>query len=369
MRLMNSSQNNLLQKNSFKKKSSLDLDLLASYDYELDEKLVAQNPTKNRSDSRLFHFQKGKINHYQFKGLPQLLNKNDVLIINSSQTIKARLFAQKITGAKIEILLDSVIGDYEFTAITKSNRTVKVNEEYFLLNQAGKKTDCKIQVLQKKEDGRVLLKGDIEVSEMHQKFGHVPLPPYIKRSDTSLDVQRYQTIYAKSGFSVAAPTAGLHFSSALLEQIKNKGVEIIEIVLDVGLGTFKPIHKSQINDHQMHFENYQICEASAKKINQAMKKNKRIIAVGSTSTRALESNYLLHSRIKAGAFKTNLFIKPNFKFKVINAMITNFHVPKSTLVIMVASFMGYDEWRRAYASATAKKYRFFSYGDCMFIEP
>ena len=293
-----------------------------------------------------------------------LISCDDLVIINNSKTIKARLFGARKTGAKIEVLFESALSNQNFIAIAKSNRPLKVNDEIFLDDKK------KLTVVKKLEEGKIEFTANEDIEQLLNQFGHIPLPPYIKRLDETIDEKRYQTVYANLGHSIAAPTAGLHFDEKMIESLKQKGVQIIDLCLDVGLGTFKPVQSEKIDEHQMHFENYQISEQSAQAINKKIKdKSGKIIAVGSTSTRAIESNFLTFNQIKAGKYQTNLFIKPNFQFKVIDAILTNFHIPKSTLVIMVASFMGYENWKKAYEVAIKNRYRFFSYGDAMLIEP
>lgn len=335
----------------------------ADFDFELPERLIAQHPLKSRDESRLFVVdrQKSSFMHTQFSHILDELTDHDVLVINNTKVMPARLIGVKEdTNAVIELLLLEQNGEV-WDALVKPGRRVKVGTK-ISFGQGKLIATC----IKEKEEGIKSFIFSFEgiFYEVLDELGEMPLPPYIHEKLEEKD--RYQTVYAKEIGSAAAPTAGLHFTKPLLEKIKAKGVEIIEITLHVGLGTFRPTSTETIEDHHMHEELYQITEQAAVRLNQAMALKKRIVAVGTTTVRTLESNY--QDGFHPGVFRTRIFIYPGYTFKTIGALITNFHLPKSTLIMLVSAFSTKDLILKAYQEAVKQQYRFFSFGDAMFIK-
>lgn len=335
----------------------------ADFDYELPERLIAQHPLKSRDESRLFVVdrQKSSFMHTQFSHILDELTDHDVLVINNTKVMPARLIGVKEdTNAVIELLLLEQNGEV-WDALVKPGRRVKVGTK-ISFGQGKLIATC----IKEKEEGIKSFIFSFEgiFYEVLDELGEMPLPPYIHEKLEEKD--RYQTVYAKEIGSAAAPTAGLHFTKPLLEKIRAKGVEIIEITLHVGLGTFRPTSTETIEDHHMHEELYQITEQAAFRLNQAMALKKRIVAVGTTTVRTLESNY--QDGFHPGVFRTRIFIYPGYIFKTIGALITNFHLPKSTLIMLVSAFSTKDLILKAYQEAVKQQYRFFSFGDAMFIK-
>jgi S-adenosylmethionine:tRNA ribosyltransferase-isomerase len=334
------------------------------FDYYLPEELIAQTPLKDRASSRLLVLDKntGEISHHHFNEIVDFLSDNDVLVLNNTRVIPARLFGEKEgTKAHIELLMLKDEGDSVWQTLCKPARRVHVGTvvsfgDGLLKALCVKEADEGIRYFKMIYEGIFL--------EVLDKLGETPLPPYIH--EKLEDKERYQTVYAKTPGSAAAPTAGLHFTKELLEKIKEKGVEILYVTLHVGLGTFRPVMEEDIKDHKMHSEYYEIDEETATKLNLAIKNGKRIVSVGTTSTRTLESAY--DNGFKKCSGWTDIFIYPGYKFKVVNAQITNFHLPKSTLIMLVSAFAGKDKIMKAYNEAVKEKYRFFSFGDSMFIK-
>lgn len=335
----------------------------ADFDYELPERLIAQHPLKSRDESRLFVVdrQKSSFMHTQFSHILDELTDHDVLVINNTKVMPARLIGVKEdTNAVIELLLLEQNGEV-WDALVKPGRRVKVGTK-ISFGQGKLIATC----IKEKEEGIKSFIFSFEgiFYEVLDELGEMPLPPYIHEKLEEKD--RYQTVYAREIGSAAAPTAGLHFTKPLLEKIRAKGVEIIEITLHVGLGTFRPTSTETIEDHHMHEELYQITEQAAFRLNQAMALKKRIVAVGTTTVRTLESNY--QDGFHPGVFRTRIFIYPGYTFKTIGALITNFHLPKSTLIMLVSAFSTKDLILKAYQEAVKQQYRFFSFGDAMFIK-
>lgn len=335
-----------------------------TYNYHLPENLIAQTPLNPRDSSRLLVYNKksGAVEHKHFYDIISYLNKGDVLVVNTSRVLPARLFAIKEeTGAKIEILLQKRKYLKTWQVIAKPFKRLK---EGTLLKFNDKLTGV---ITQKYDEGICEIAFEFEGSfeEVLDEIGTMPLPHYIHEKLT--DKERYQTVYSKENGSSAAPTAGLHFTPELLQKIKDKGVEIVSVVLHVGLGTFRPVKEDDILKHQMHFESYFVSEEAAKKINKAKQENRRVIAVGTTSVRVLESVGDESGKICAGSGDTNIFIYPPYKFKVVEGLITNFHLPESTLIMLVSAFCGVKETLGLYNLAVEEKYRFFSFGDAMFL--
>ena len=352
---------------------------ISEFDYELPKELIAQFPSEKRDHSNLMVLNKEDktIEHKKFFNIVDHLSENDVLVMNNTRVIPARLIGKKQTGANIEVFLLENKTDNIWECLIKPAKRVKSGTIIEFSEE------LKAEVIDKADNDKwiIELKYDGNLEEILTRVGNIPLPPYIMRSLSDseirkLDYQRYQTVYAQNPGSVAAPTAGLHFSEDLLEQIKQKGVEICHVTLNVGLGTFKPVRAENILDHKMDKETYQISEQTANIINNAKKQGKNIVAVGTTSVRTLESAYKLYGEIRPAIpdlspirsfISSDLFIYPGYKFNVADKLITNFHLPKSTLLMLVSAFAGKEYVLEAYKKAIEKKYRFYSYGDCMFI--
>lgn len=344
--------------------------LLSEFDYILPEELIAQTPSQERTHSKMMTLDKSKktIENKHFFDIVDLLGENDVLVLNDTKVIPARLFGQKTTGAKVEIFLLKEVQTKVWEALVKPSKRInagniiKIGEELTVIAKT------------RLEDGKWLVElvYDGAIYEILNRVGNIPLPPYIERnlSDEDLkklDYDRYQTVFANQAGSVAAPTAGLHFSKEILTKLKAKGVEICYVTLNVGLGTFRPVKCENILEHKMDTEVFEISETSAEIINRAKKSGKNIVAVGTTSVRTLETAFQKHGCIKACKDSSQLFIYPPYEFKVVDKLITNFHLPKSTLLMLVSAFAQKDFVVKAYETAIANKYRFYSYGDCMFI--
>lgn len=332
---------------------------VTNYDFNLPEDLIAQYPSEKRENSRLLVVdrQNGSFKEYLFSEITNFIKDDYFLVLNNTKVIKSRLFPKKITGGKIELFLVEQLEKDIFKAMTKGK--INIGETVYFENGE----ECRI--LSKAEDNLkiVELKNHKEIME---KYGHIPLPPYIKRPDTHLDHERYQTVYASKDGSVAAPTAGLHFTKEIISDIK-KNSPIFEITLNVGLGTFKPIKTEYVEEHVMHSENFYIEEDVKNSINNLKKDNKKLLAVGSTTVRALESASDKNRLVSCGNLTTSIFIKKGYTFKIVDAMLTNFHLPKSTLFIMICAFGGEDLIKEAYSYAIKNRFRFFSYGDAMLV--
>ena len=344
-------------------KNNKNLLLKSSYFYDLPEELIAQTPIEPRDHSRLLVFNKNtnSIEHKQFFDIVDYLHKGDVLVVNNTRVLPARLFGYKDTGAKIEILLQKRINLTDWEVIAKPFKRLKEGT----LVSFNKDLSC--EVLEKGEYGACKIKfifnGVFE--ERLAQVGQVPLPPYIH--EKLKNKERYQTVYSKIEGSSAAPTAGLHFTPELLEKLKEKGVELIEVLLHVGLGTFRPVKEDNILNHDMHSEYIEMTQDNADKLNKAKKEGRRIIAVGTTSVRVLESSANEQGIIQPTQRETQIFIYPSYKFRVVDGLITNFHLPESTLIMLVSAFAGYDQTMNIYKTAVEKQYRFFSFGDSMFL--
>lgn len=333
---------------------------LSNFDFKLPDSLIAQYPKKNRSDSRLLIFNKNKITDSKFSNILDYLKPNDLLIFNNTKVIKARLFGKKQTGGKVEIMLERILDNNIAIAMIKANSKLEKNSIIILEN------NIKIKVLKKKNSVyKILFLTNQAINKILEDIGHVPLPPYIKRKTNSKDVKNYQTIFAQKEGAVAAPTAGLHFDNTTLNKFKRKSIDYAFITLHIGMGTFSPIRVDNIKDHKMHKEYYEIDDVTLRKIAKTNKNNGRVIAVGTTSVRALESAF----KSKKYQTETNIFITPGFKFKVVDMMVTNFHLPKSSLIILISAFIGIENTLKIYNHAIKNKYRFYSYGDVMLISP
>ncbi|BBM43315.1 S-adenosylmethionine:tRNA ribosyltransferase-isomerase [Leptotrichia wadei] len=337
---------------------------ISDFDFELPEELIAQHAVNPRDHSRLLVSNKTEktLEHKKFYNIIDYLKKDDVLVINRTKVIPARLFGHKENGVVLECFLLKRYDLYTWEVLLKPAKKLKIGQKIIFLEGV-----LEAELLEIKKDGNRVVKFNFEgrFEEILDKLGEMPLPPYIM--EKLEDKNRYQTVYAKEGESVAAPTAGLHFTNELLEKIREKGVIIAEVFLDVGLGTFRPVQVENILDHKMHSEKYRVPEETAKIVNEAKEKGNRVIAVGTTSVRTLESAVDESGKLMADEGNTSIFIYGNYKFKIADAIITNFHLPKSTLIMLISAFGGKEFIFEAYKKAIEEKYRFYSFGDSMFI--
>jgi S-adenosylmethionine:tRNA ribosyltransferase-isomerase len=335
------------------------------FDFYLPDALIAQHPTAIRGASRLLLLDgnTGLVKDSMFTETLNLLQTGDVLVLNDTRVIKARLFGEKASGGKIEVMIERVVNAHHALAQIKASRAPKVGSQLILANQ------IHVEVIGRQDDLFLLHFTDSSsVLDLLDQFGNLPLPPYITHSADTQDEERYQTVFAANAGAVAAPTAGLHFDENILTQLKAKGVHIAFVTLHVGAGTFKPVKVDNIADHKMHSEIYTIPQTTIDLINHAKLEGHKVIAVGTTALRALESSATLEHGLKAGQGETAIFITPGFEFKVVDRLLTNFHLPKSTLLMLVSAFAGYKNAMHAYQHAVNQQYRFFSYGDAMLIE-
>ena len=345
---------------------------VSDYDYFLPEEQIAQDPLADRSSSKLLVLDKntGETSHHVFKEIIDYLNPGDCLCINNTKVIPARLIGRKKTGGVVEVLLLKRLEDEKskWEVLTRPGKKARVGDEIIFGGEGPEDFDFLCRVTEVKEDGNRIVEFEYDgiFEEILDKLGQMPLPPYI--THRLEDKNRYQTVYAKIEGSAAAPTAGLHFTNELLEQIKEKGVKVVSVTLHVGLGTFRPVQVENILDHKMHSEYYEVSEETAKILNETKANGGRIISVGTTSTRTLESVTDENGIVHAGSGETQIFIYPGYKFKAIDGLITNFHLPKSTLIMLVSALAGRKNVLNAYKEAVEKKYRFFSFGDAMFIK-
>lgn len=333
---------------------------LNDFDYTLPNELIAKYPLKERSDSRLMVVDVAHqgISHHQFKDLPDLLKPNDFLVFNNTKVLPARLFATKPTGGKVEILMERMLAADEMLAHCRGS--FNVGQELII------DTTIKFTVIAHERLYHLKLHAPISLTEVLTQYGHMPLPPYMEREDELDDKTRYQTIYAQPEGSVAAPTAGLHFDAGIFTALKAKGIDHTFVTLHVGAGTFQPVKAENIHEHKMHTEFYEITQKAAAQINEAQAAGRRIIAVGTTSVRTLETA-THRGLVQDGIGSTDIFIYPGYQFKIVKGMITNFHLPKSSLLMLVAAFAGLELMQSAYTLAIKARYRFYSYGDAMLI--
>jgi len=339
---------------------------ILNYDYEFNEKLIAQKPLQKRDESKLLVLNKktGEIIHDRFFNLINYINSGDCLVINNTKVLPARLFGEKkMTGAKIEILLDNFLDENIAEVMMKNSRRIKEGDIILfpgklsaeVLNKKGKMVDLKFNFKKQK------------IIEIFKKYGFMPLPPYIKENKfDEIHKKTYQTVFSKKEGAKAAPTAGFHFTQGLLNKLKKNDVKIAQITLHTGIGTFEPILTKDIREHKMHLEYFEINKKAADMINETIQKNKEVIAVGTTSLRTLES-CAENGKVNEKKGETSLYIYPGYKFKIVNKLITNFHLPKTTLFILVCAFAGIENIKKAYNEAIKNNYRFYSYGDAMLI--
>ncbi len=334
------------------------------FDFHLPSHLIAQHPTSKRSDSRLLQLDgcSGLLLDSQFSELVHRLNKNDVLVFNDTRVIKARMFGEKSTGGVVEVMIDRIVDDQNAIAHVRASRSPKIGS---LLTLADK---IEAEVTGRDENlFHLKFLGSQPILELLEQHGSLPLPPYISHDATEDDESRYQTVFAKHAGAVAAPTAGLHFDDEIITKIKRKGIEVVYITLHVGAGTFQPVKVDNITDHKMHSELCTVPEETVMRIEAARKKGGKVTAVGTTALRALESA-AQYGELTAGNMDTNIFITPGYDFKVVDRLLTNFHLPKSTLLMLVSAFAGFENIKHSYRHAINQEYRFFSYGDAMLLE-
>ncbi|PSJ79593.1 tRNA preQ1(34) S-adenosylmethionine ribosyltransferase-isomerase QueA [Neisseria iguanae] len=336
---------------------------ISDFDFDLPEKLIAQHPPKVRGSSRLLAaLPDMPVKDVHFADLPDYVERGDVLVFNNTKVIKARLFGKKASGGKIEALIERVLDGHTALAHVRSSKSPKPGTE--LVFEGGIKA---VMVERQEELFCLRFEGRQTVYELLEQNGHLPLPPYIERTADSEDDSRYQTVYAKHQGAVAAPTAGLHFTDELLAALKAKGVEMAEVTLHVGAGTFQPVRVDNIADHKMHREWFDVPSETVAVIEAVKARGNRVWSVGTTSMRALESAARETGRLKAGQGDTDIFITPGYRFNVVDRLITNFHLPKSTLLMLVSALSGIQRIRDIYRHAVMQEYRFFSYGDAMIL--
>jgi|SRR5450755_1497286 len=363
--------------------------LVSDFDYHLPAELIAQHPLPGRADSRLLHLNgaSGTLKDCTFRDFPEMLRPHDLVVFNNTRVFPARLFGRKngsIVQAndpdecrlgsrphgKIEVLLTRQVSaePNEWECLVRPGRKINIGDSISF----GDRGELRAEVIGRGPFGERHLRF-VPVNDFFgliERLGHIPLPPYIGRGDQPADKERYQTVYASERGSVAAPTGGLHFTPDILLQMKDRGIATTEITLHVGLGTFQPVRANRVEEHQLHRESYRISPEAAQKINAARNANRRIIAIGTTTVRTLEhcAAFSPNHEVQAGSGEADIFIYPGYRFRVANALLTNFHLPKSTLLMLISAFAGRDQILAAYNHAIAHKYRFYSYGDCMFVE-
>ena len=333
----------------------------SDFNFDLPKELIAQHPTKNRTNSRLLALNKrtGETQDLKFPDIVNCLNKGDLLVFNNTKVIPARLFGKKATGGKVEVFIERLLDDNSAIAFLKSSKSPKLGMPIYF-------DDLMVKPTAKQGMFYLVETQDCSLTELMNTHGHMPLPPYIQRTDESDDKDRYQTVYAKEKGAVAAPTAGLHFDEPLLKEIKDKGVNTAYVTLHVGAGTFQPVKTDSIKDHTMHKEWLQVKPEVAELVKQTKAQGNKVIAVGTTAVRCLETAAITGD-IKTYTGDTNIFIYPGYQFKVVDSLLTNFHLPESTLIMLVSAKCGRENTLNAYKHAVEEKYRFFSYGDAMFI--
>ncbi len=371
--------------------------LVSDFDFHLPEELIAQEPLVDRAASRMLHLNRvsGTLRDTAFRELPSVLRPGDLLVLNNTRVIPARLFGHRcglhsqplsrqnpamrdFLHGKVEVLLAKQVAEHPPTweCLVRPGKKIRVGEHLFF--GEGTPHELKAEVIEHREFGeRTVRFEDVpDFLDRLERLGHMPLPPYIHREDRAVDRNQYQTVFAQHPGSVAAPTAGLHFTPEVLDQLRIRGVETAHITLHVGLGTFQPVRAEVVEEHKLHTETFEIDETAAAALSAARKEGRRIVAVGTTSVRTLEFAAESDGSIRPQRGEADIFIYPNWRgadapkggFRVVNAMLTNFHLPKSTLLMLVSAFAGRENVLHAYEHAVAERYRFFSYGDCMFIE-
>ena len=336
------------------------------FSYQLPDDLIASQPLENRTDSRLMVIDPGQpLSHRHVSDLPSMLRAGDVVVANNTRVFPARLFGAKASGGRIEVMIERLITDNTVRAFVKASKSPK---EGSILHMDG---GFELKITGRDGDLFVLESDpSIRILDMAEAHGHIPLPPYIKREDTASDRERYQTVFAKDAGAVAAPTAGLHIDESMIDAIKQQGATWCEVTLHVGAGTFNPVRVDDLSEHQMHGEWYNISPEVCATIQKAKDEGRRVIAIGTTTMRCLEGSAAANGgAIREGSDETSIFITPGYRFNVVDALFTNFHLPESTLLMLVSAFGGYDRMMGAYQEAVREQYRFFSYGDaCLIIK-
>ena len=361
--------------------------LVSEFHYYLPSELIAQEPLPDRAASRLLHLQRSSvmIRDTRFRNFPDLLRSDDLVVFNNTRVFPARLHgrrsgsrsqpvsaqnraAKQFLKGEVEVLLTRQLTEHanEWECLVRPGRKIGVGEWLFF----GPDDEMQAEVIGRGTFGerRIRFQPVTDFFSLVERLGHVPLPPYIDREDRPADQERYQTVYAQARGSVAAPTAGLHFTQDILDRIRKRGIETVEVTLHVGLGTFQPVRVEQVEDHHLHRECYEISQEATEKINRALDAGKRIVAIGTTTVRTLEFAAKESGRVQAGGGEADIFIYPGYKFRVVGALLTNFHLPQSTLLMLVCALAGKETVLQAYHHAVEHKYRFYSYGDCMFVE-
>lgn len=365
--------------------------LVSDFSYHLPEELIAQEPLPDRASSRLLHLERntGVLEDRSFRDLPELLRPDDLVVFNNTRVFPARLYGRR-SGSKaqplstqnpafrdflqgrVEVLLTKQISQEpnEWKCLVRPGRKIGIGERLCFGGEDPAKSDLVAEVVARGDFGERRIRFDPtpDFFAAVERLGHVPLPPYIAREDRGADRERYQTVYARERGSVAAPTAGLHFTPEILARLKQRGIESAEITLHVGLGTFQPVREEIVEQHKLHSEQCEISEEAAGKINHALEQKRRVVAIGTTTVRTLEFAARLTGRVQAGSGESDLFIYPGFEFRVVSALLTNFHLPQSTLLMLVCALGGTDRVLAAYRHAVEQRYRFYSYGDCMLVE-
>lgn len=343
---------------------------VSDFHFDLPDELIARYPQAERTASRLLKLDgnTGQVDHGHFKDVLDLVEPGDLLVFNNTRVIPARVFGRKASGGKLEVLVERVLDEHSILAHVRASKSPKPGNELLL----GENDDYEAEMVARHDAlFEIRFKGDKPVLDILNDIGHMPLPPYIDRPDEDADKERYQTVYNQKPGAVAAPTAGLHFDNELMDQIKAKGVDFAYVTLHVGAGTFQPVRVDDINDHHMHSEYVEVSQEVVDAINVTKARGGRVIAVGTTSVRSLESaaQNALQEKTEFAPFfgDTEIFIYPGYEYQLVDALITNFHLPESTLIMLVSAFAGYDNVIAAYDQAVTNKYRFFSYGDAMFI--
>jgi S-adenosylmethionine:tRNA ribosyltransferase-isomerase len=361
--------------------------LVLEFDYHLPAELIAQEPLADRAASRMLRLARhsGEVQDLCFRDFPELLRAGDLVVFNNTRVFPARLYGRRsgersqpigarnpasrdFLRGRVEVLLTKQLSlePNEWECLVRPGRKIGMGEKLYF----GEKDELRAEVVARGGFGerRIRFVSVQDFFGLVERLGHVPLPPYISREDATADRDRYQTVYARERGSVAAPTAGLHFTPEILSRMRQRGIETAEITLHVGLGTFQPVRVEKVSEHRLHSERYSISSETAEKINGALQEKRRVVAIGTTTVRTLEYSAVKSDRVRAGSGDADLFIYPGFRFRVVGAMLTNFHLPQSTLLMLVSAFAGKDCVLAAYRHAVEQKYRFYSYGDCMFVE-
>ncbi len=340
---------------------------LSDFDFELPQELIAQTPLKERSASRMLAVDRsaGKFEDSVFHDLPRYLRKGDVLVINNTRVFPARLFGKTETGARIEIFLVEELADGSWETLARPARRLSTGKRIHFSEE------LTAEVVSRDDNGRVIVRfeADGDLFSIFERIGRTPLPPYIKRERDAIDAdrERYQTVFASTRGAIAAPTAGLHFTTEMFDELRAAGIEIAEITLHVGYGTFEPVRVDDLSAHRVSAERFAIGQATADVLNRARSEHRRIIAIGTTTTRTLEHLLRIDDAFRAGSGSADLTITPGYRFRAVDALLTNFHLPQSSLLVLTSTFGGHELIMNAYRHAVSWRYRFYSYGDCMFI--